>query len=128
VPLWRSLAFRKYHSACGAVVSAQLWKSVNARNGSGEAHRLAAQKTDMVRFDVFAVHQPQRRFCNRATRCSKEHTNPLTRDEARRIALNKRPELLTTLCIQFLLNAHMSLRERTRLTAASRVLERPPPA
>jgi hypothetical protein len=52
VPLWRSLAFRKYHSACGAVVSAQLWKSVNARNGSGEAHRLAARKTDMVRVAV----------------------------------------------------------------------------
>jgi hypothetical protein len=83
VPLWRSLAFRKYHSACGAVVSAQLWKSVNARNGSGEAHCLAARKADMVRFDVFLGHQPQCTFFNRAARCSKENTNPLARDEAR---------------------------------------------
>jgi hypothetical protein len=28
-------------------------------NGSGEVHCLAARKTEMVRFDVFAVHQPQ---------------------------------------------------------------------
>jgi len=41
----------------------------------------------MVRFDVFVVHQPQCQFFNWAARCSKEHTNPLTRDEARRIAL-----------------------------------------
>jgi hypothetical protein len=28
-------------------------------NGSDEVHCLAARKTEMVRFDVFAVHQPQ---------------------------------------------------------------------
>jgi hypothetical protein len=96
VPLRRSLAFSTYDSACGAIVSTQLWESVDARNDSGEAHRLAARKADMVRFDVFAVHQPQWRFCNRGARCSKENTNPLARDEARSIGLNiaKLPEIL----------------------------------
>jgi hypothetical protein len=95
-PLCRSRAFRKYDSTFLAVVSAQLWKLANRVNSSDEAHRLAARKTDTVRLDVFEVHQPQCRFFNRAARCSKEHTNPLTRDEARRVAANiaKLPGLL----------------------------------
>jgi hypothetical protein len=34
------------------------------------------------------VHQPQCRFFNWAARCPKGHTNPLARDETRRIAAN----------------------------------------
>jgi hypothetical protein len=86
-PLCRSHAFRKYDSTCLAVVSAQLCKPTTSGNGSGKVHCLAARKTDVVRFDVFAVHQPQCQFFNRAARCSKENTNPLARDEARRIAV-----------------------------------------
>ena len=52
-------AFRKYDSTCLAVVSARLRKLANPVNGSDEVHCLAARKTEMVRFDVFAVHQPQ---------------------------------------------------------------------
>jgi hypothetical protein len=88
VPLCRRHAFRKYDSTCLAVVGAQLWSLANLGTSSGEAHRLAARKTDMVRLDMFAVHQPQCRFFNRATRCSKEHTNPLTPDKAAKGAQN----------------------------------------
>jgi hypothetical protein len=88
VPLCRRHAFRKYDSTCLAVVGAQLWSLANLGTSSGEAHRLAARKTDMVRLDIFAVHQPQCRFFNRAARCSKEHTNPLTRDKAAKGAQN----------------------------------------
>jgi hypothetical protein len=53
-PLCPSHAFRKYDSTCLAGVTATLWKLANFGNGSGEAHRLAARKTNMVR--LFAVH------------------------------------------------------------------------
>jgi hypothetical protein len=82
VPLFRRHVFRKYDSTTGAVISAQLWKLANRGNGSGEAHRLAARKTDTVRLDVFAIHQPQCRFFTLAARCSKENTNPFARDGA----------------------------------------------
>jgi hypothetical protein len=39
---------------------AQLWNLANSGNDSGEAHCLAARKTDTVRLDVFSVHQPWR--------------------------------------------------------------------
>jgi hypothetical protein len=47
-PLCRSRAFRKYDSTCVAVVSAPLWNCAMRGNGSGEAHRLAARKTDTI--------------------------------------------------------------------------------
>jgi hypothetical protein len=46
-PLRPSHAFRKYDSTSLASVTATLWKLANSGNGSGEAHHLAARKTDM---------------------------------------------------------------------------------
>jgi hypothetical protein len=89
VPLCSRHAFRKCDTTCLAVVGAQVRNcGVSPGTSSGEAHRLAARKTDMVRLDMFVVHQPQCRFFNRAARCSKEHTNPLTRDKAAKRAQN----------------------------------------
>jgi hypothetical protein len=55
-PLCRSRTFRKYDSTCVAVVSAQLWNRANRGSSSGEAHRLAARKTDMARLSGFVIH------------------------------------------------------------------------
>jgi hypothetical protein len=81
-----SFTLRKDDSTCGANVCAQRGKPARAGNGSSEAHRLAARLAEAARFGGFLSHRPPCRFCNRAARCSKEHTKSLARDEARRIA------------------------------------------